>query len=264
MTIRNLPFVRGTAAPVQMRADQAMPVMTVSFSRFNTWYEIDSYWEGRFLERVAPGSFAKTIAERGSQVKVLFNHGTDFHIGDKILGRAVLLEERADGPYAEVPLLDTSYNRDLIPGLEVGGYGSSFMFNVTREEWADDPGRSEHNPEGLPERTVREVRLYEYGPVTWPANPAATAGLRCGTDWYMTQMRERRPDRVESLTERFADFRAKHGLRTSEPDAARTGTSGMDAAPIPTDAPDTAPAVHHPTGLSAAARERIFAAPFLS
>jgi hypothetical protein len=29
--------------------------------------------------------------------------------------------------------------------------------------------KSDHNPLGLPERTINEIRLYEFGPVTFPA-----------------------------------------------------------------------------------------------
>lgn len=33
----------------------------------------------------------------------------------------------------------------------------------------------------LPERTIRDVRLFEFGPTTWPAYSDATAGL--GGQW---------------------------------------------------------------------------------
>lgn len=276
-SLRDLAVVRSAVAPVallpQQRADEpedepredGMPVMTVRFSVFGAWYPIRSFWEGEFLERVVGGSFRKTISERGPQVKVLFNHGADFHIGDKVLGVPSLLEERADSPYGEVPLLDTSYNRDLAEGLRAGAYGSSFMFNVLRDEWNEEPERSEHNPDGIPERTITEVRLLEFGPVTWPANPAATAGLRSGTDWYADSLRSRNPERYDALTEQFSNFRAQHGLRTPEFDAALRGTSDDGAATSPTDAPDT-PEVVHPTGLTPsgrAARLRALRYPFL-
>jgi HK97 family phage prohead protease len=249
--------------PAALNAN-GMPTMYVEFSRFDAWYEIDSYWEGRFLERTARGSFVKTIAERANQVKVFFNHGHDWQIDSKVLGVPSVLEERETSPYGEVPLLATSYNRDLVEGLAAGAYGSSFMFNVLREEWVEEPGESEHNPKGLPERTITEVRLLEFGPVTWPANPEATAGLRCGTDHYADKLRARSAERFAAFTERFTDFRARHGLRTPAEDAARTaGTSEAGAATTPTDAPDTAPAVHHPDGLREA-RERVLAFPFLT
>ena len=61
--------------------------------------------------------------------------------------------------------------------MAAGLYGSSFRFQVTADDWDRHAGRSGHNPEGLPERTVRSVTLYELGPVTFPAYAGATAGM---------------------------------------------------------------------------------------
>lgn len=271
--IRGLYLIRGTItaprlttpgvpAPQRARAvraddgGDAMPVMVVEFSRFDTWYEIDSFWEGRFLERTAPGSFKRTIANNGSAVKVLFNHGRDMSIGSKALGVPDVLEERATSPYMEVPLLDTSYNRDLVPGLRAGAYGSSFMFEVLSETWEHEPDASDHNPEGLPERTITEVRLLEAGPVTWPANPDATAGLRSGTDWLLAELAEHGDERAVREQQRAYDaFRTLHGLRTAPAPAAASATPPPHhpATPAP-DAP--APARHVGGGLSAAERAR--------
>ena len=229
--IRGLHLIRGGVGPsalpkLAVRAtddadadateDTGMPTMTVEFSRFDSWYEIDSWFEGRYLERTVPGAFRKTIGERGDQVKVMFNHGRDFQIGQKLLGVAEVLEERETSPYAEVPLFDTSYNRDLVPGLRAGAYGSSFMFEVLNEHWVHEPEKSDRNPEGLPERSILEVRLYEFGPVTWPANPDATSGLRSGVDWLMGELAETERARHGELSRSFAAFRALHGLRTSD------------------------------------------------
>ena len=228
--------------------DGRLGTLSVDFSRFDAWYEIDSWWEGRFLERTSRGAFRKTIAERGSQVKVLFNHGFDFHIGDKVLSVPEVLEERKDSPHLEGPLFDTSYNRDLLPGLRAGAYGSSFMFEVLGEQWNREPDKSDYNPEGLPERTITEVRLYEAGPVTWPANPEATAGLRSGVDWHAEQVQQRDADRYEDLVRSWTAFRALHGLDT--PTRAVTLP-----APKP-DTPASPPGDRHVDGVTAAARAR--------
>jgi phage head maturation protease len=37
------------------------------------------------------------------------------------------------------------------------------------------PGKSDYNPDGLPEITILEARLIEFGPVTFPAYAGATA-----------------------------------------------------------------------------------------
>lgn len=227
------------------------PLMRLEFSKFNNWYPIESTFEGKFLERVAPGAFVKTINERANQVKVLFNHGKDAQIGEKILGPISILEERTDGTYAEVALLDTSYNRDIVPGLRAGVYGSSFMFHVMDDKWDNRPERSAHNPDGLPERTVTAVRLLEFGPVTWPANPQSTAGVRSDTDRYFSDLRSNDPEMYDSIAQRFSEFRASNHL------VPRTSDQGVDQANGRQDTPDheaaqttDAPDRFHASGLS--------------
>jgi HK97 family phage prohead protease len=169
--------------PELVRSDgEPMPTMVGHFAVFNEWTEIASRYEGHFLERFAPGSFAKTISENRDRMRVLFQHGQDPHVGNKVLGPITQLDEDARGTRYEVPLLDTSYNRDLLPGLEAGLYGASFRFSVLVEDIDRRPRASEHNPDGLPERTVREARVREFGPVTFPAYVGASAGLRSITD----------------------------------------------------------------------------------
>lgn len=208
------PVVRAKEERAETPDDGRLATLEVDFSRFDNWYEIDSFWEGRFLERIKPGAFKRTISRSGGSLKIFFNHGFDPQIGDKVLGVPEVLDERAEGPHLEAGLLDTSYNRDLLPGLRAGAYGSSFMFEVTAEEWDHDPARSDHNPDGLPERSITEVSLYEAGPVTWPANPEATSGIRSGTDWMVERLQQRDTDLREDLTRSLAGFRAMHGLRT--------------------------------------------------
>lgn len=145
---------------------------------FNQWTEING-WEGNFLERIDPKALNRTLEQRGDQVKVLFNHGFDPTIGDKPLGTPSVMDVRDDGLYVEVPMSRTSYNDDLIELMRDGALdGMSFRFSVTREEEVLEPEKSDHNPRGIPERTVKELKLYEFGPVTFPAYEATTVGVR--------------------------------------------------------------------------------------
>lgn len=221
MRIKGLPVVRSGALFRATEEGDDLGTLFVRFSPFNTWYEINSWWEGRFLERTLPGAFKKTASEAKRSdgtfsTKVLFNHGSDFNIGDKPLAVPSRFEEiNVDGyhgPEIEGRLLDTSYNRDLLPGLRANAFGSSFMFEVLREDWNNEPDPSDHNPEGLPERSVQEVRTFEAGPVTWPASPTATAGMRSlsGTDPYMERVAARSASRHETLVSSYAAFRAMY------------------------------------------------------
>ena len=204
------------AAQIEFRASDEEGVigtLTGYAAVFNTDTVIDS-WEGRFIERIAPGAFAKTLQERGDRIKVLFNHGFDPSIGDKPLGKPRVQREDRNGLYVEVPLDDTSYNRDLVASLRSGALdGQSFRFSVTREEW-------EEPEDALPVRTLSEVKLYEYGPVTFPAYEATTAGVRA------------RPA-YEAWRTAHRTSPSDAGSATSEPsdDAATDGTSSPVEAP---------------------------------
>ncbi len=238
MKLKGLPIVRSGELKRDDDGD-GLGRLEVRFSPFGTWYEINSWWEGRFLERTLPGAFKKTAREAKRSdgfysTKMLYNHGSDFQIGDKILAVPDRFEEVEEdsyhGPLLEGDLLDTSYNRDLAPGLRAGAYGSSFMFSVVRESWDNEPEPSEYNPDGLPERSIQEVRTFEAGPVTWPASPTASAGLRsrCGTDGWMERLAARSPSRYEDLVRSFEAARTFYRPAAYQPG---TPTPGSDPEP---------------------------------
>ena len=142
------------------------------------------------MENTASGFTAQTIAEDRDGMRVLFDHGFD-SIGNKVLGPIQDLREDGTGPYYEVPLFDTSYNRDLLPGLKAGVYGASFRMRVLDDSWNDEPDPSDYNPKALPERTITRAKVMEFGPVTFPANPEATASVRSVTDQFYERLRQR-------------------------------------------------------------------------
>jgi hypothetical protein len=77
------------------------------------------------MERFAPARGRRRSVSSATGSVSLFQHGMDPQVGDKPLGPITRLEETDAGGYGEVPLLDTSYNRDLLPGLKAGLYGAS-------------------------------------------------------------------------------------------------------------------------------------------
>jgi HK97 family phage prohead protease len=202
--------------------DGGMPTLHGHFAVFDQWTEIDSVYEGRFMERIAPGAFAKTIAENRSSMRILFQHGRDAQIGDKPLAPIEELGEDERGGYYAGRLFDTSYNRDLIPGLKAGVYGASFRFGVRREEFERNTKKSDYNPHGLPERTIREAVLMEFGPVTFPAYEGATAGLRSTTDEFVLGAYLREPERFLALLERSGIALPRVGAGESHSDEGRS------------------------------------------
>lgn len=264
-TLRDLDLVRGIPAqrsPLELRAagtEGGMPLLTVRFSPYNIWYEVSSFWEGDFMERTVRGSFAKTMESIGSN-RMLYDHGSDPYIGNKVLAPTEVLREDADSAVAEGTLFDTTYNRDLLPGLEAGVYGSSFRFRVVQDSWNDEPGVSDHNPKGLPERTITEVRLFEQGPVTFPASPTATAGVRSLTDQFYEGMRARNPQKYDDMLARARAVRTPEPTdSTPEPEAAAMSTAeDRGAAPETPDEPTSG----HSGGYSARQR-RALIHPFL-
>lgn len=196
-------LVRALAPGLEVRsgAEGSMPTLFGHMLRFDVWAEIHSLFEGDFLERIAPGAAKKTLRESRDQIRILYNHGHDPHVGEKPLA-APDLNEDSEGVRYEGELFDTSYNRDLVPALEAGQFGSSMRFSVTKETFDEEPEASDHNPGGvLPERTIKELRLYEGGPVTFPAYPEAEAGVRSLTDRFRTYSFEE----MEELFERWAE-----------------------------------------------------------
>jgi len=186
--VRAMPGTDFTAKP----SDGRLGTLHGRLVNYNTWAEVDSPVEGHFMEMTLPGAFTKTFAENRSRMKIIYDHGQDRNIGRKPLGPLEDITDRADGPDAgldyEGALLDAPYNRELLPGLKAGVYGSSYRFDIPNrdgDKWAYKPGRSDHNPEGLPEHTVREARIRELGPTPFPVGEGTSAGVRSMTAEYL-------------------------------------------------------------------------------
>lgn len=192
-------------------ASAASTTLFGNFAVFNEWTEIDSWYEGQFLEQIDRSAFRKTVKENIGGMRCQFDHGYDSYVGGAPLGPITVLRDDA---YYEVPLLDTDYNRGrilpLLQGLTMAGdshgslLGASFRFRVIADFWNMEPGVSTHNPKGLPERTIKEARVFEFGPVVFGAYPTATAmcssGMRSLTDQYLDRMRSARSMSLDAAT----------------------------------------------------------------
>lgn len=230
----DIPVLRTWRQGVELRAegDGGGPgVLTGHFSVFDTWFEINSWFEGHFLERTVPGSFKRTFnawrsAKDPHRIQVLLEHGYDPTVGDKPLGINTALEEDKTGARYDVDLFDSSYVRDLLPALDAGVYGSSYRFRVLADSWDYEPPVSDHNPDGIPERTITEQMVFEHGPTVFPANPHATAGLRSATDRYYERLRSRNPRAYDQMVQRATDLRTSPATRTGRTEPANTHPDG--------------------------------------
>jgi phage head maturation protease len=148
-----------------------------TFSVYNQWQEIRSASEGHFLELIRGGTFAKTIQERGQRIPVLYSHGRDPAIGTQVLGKILNLAEDERGAHYQVELF-SGIPELLLEGLRSGHYGSSFRAQIVKETFDPRPRKSAHNPQGLPESVVSELKLLDIGPTSLPAYGATSAQVR--------------------------------------------------------------------------------------
>lgn len=201
------------------------------FAVYDRWTEIDSWFEGRFMERIGSGAFDRTFRERGDKIRVLYDHGHDPSIGNKPLGAPDVLRSDKTGAYYESELFETNYVEELMPALRAGQLGASFRFRVTAEEWIEPKRANDRNPEKLPERTITDVELYEFGPVTFPAYAEATAGVRStGSDDFI--------DRLMHDPRFVARFTERAGLSVVEKILASLPTDGRSEAPASNESAD--------------------------
>jgi uncharacterized protein len=158
---------------------------------FNSETTIDS-WEGRFFEKIAPGSFKKSVRERTPVLQ--FDHGRHPMVGSIPIGAIRKVAEDSKGLLVAARLSENwliEPVREAIANKSINGM--SFRFEVVKQEWhykgkrVTDPdelmrllyGRRDEGDEDEPlVRTLREVKVPELGPVVFPAYPDTTASVR--------------------------------------------------------------------------------------
>jgi phage head maturation protease len=216
---------RVNARDVELReaGDGGKATMEGWLIRYNEPAEIDSLYEGHFIERFAPGSMKKTLTERTP--KVLFQHGKD-SIGKQPIGKALSFDHSDEGVRYQAELYDGVPDL-IVSGLRDGAYGISFQFSVLREDVVNTPPRSDDNPDGIKERTVREAAVLEFGPVTFPAYEGSTAAVRSVTDEFFIQRLATQPERLRRLIE-WLDSDPAEGSRSTEHDAPDAETDAQE------------------------------------
>lgn len=157
---------------------------------YDTPTEIDS-WEGTFSEEIQFGAFRKSLRERTP--KMQFDHGHHPLLGSLPIGRwESVTEEQGRGLRTIGRLHDNWLVEPFRQAIaEKSVDGMSFRFSVVREEWLDKDGKKITDPNDLMEllwsgggdrgpirRILKELKITEAGPVTWPAYAETSVGMR--------------------------------------------------------------------------------------
>ncbi|MDQ1202719.1 HK97 family phage prohead protease [Rhodococcus sp. SORGH_AS_0303] len=109
----------------------------------------------RFSETIRPGSFAKTIAERGDRVKFLALHDAR----SMPLGRATLLREDASGLYGEFRVSKTQAGDEVLELINDGALDAlSVGMRVISDTWNRD-----HTSRSITEIALAEVSAVNFG-----------------------------------------------------------------------------------------------------
>lgn len=135
---------------------------------FNSPTRISGY-EGDFIETIAPGAFRHTL--RNGKPVMQFDHGQHPLIGSLPIASIQKLREDAHGLFVEARVFDnwlTEPLRDAIREQAISGM--SFRFSVVKDDW------SKQGKDRV--RSLKEVRLYELGPVVHPAYADTSVALR--------------------------------------------------------------------------------------
>jgi uncharacterized protein len=126
-------------------------------------------WDG-FYEEVAPGAFRNAIPR--DDVRALINHDPNLLLGRTKAGTLTLSEDDHGLRY-EINPPDTSYSKDLQVSLKRKDINqSSFGFNIVEYDERRDKETGDRTV------TLKEVRLFDVSPVTFPAYPGTEAHVR--------------------------------------------------------------------------------------
>jgi HK97 family phage prohead protease len=136
---------------------------------------------GGFREKIAPGAFTRTLAEKGrakrNPIKMFLNHDWNVVLASTT-GDTLRLSEDKRGLLVDADLPDNVWGHPVRDAIVRGDISTmSFGFNV-----AHAPGGkrlAEEWNETHTERTLLDIKLYEVSPITaWPAYPDTTASVR--------------------------------------------------------------------------------------
>ncbi len=138
---------------------------------------------GWFREKVAPGAFSKSIGQ--DDIRALFNHDPNYVLGRNKAGTLTLREDEK-GLWIEVDPPDTQFARDLKTSITRGDITQmSFGFEIINEERQKG---TDKEPDLF---TLREVKLWDVSPVTFPFYAQTDVSVHSREQWLAQQQRRK-------------------------------------------------------------------------
>ena len=191
---------------IEVRADGDSPIIEGYAARFNKWADIG----GMFRERIAAGAFLDTIA--ADNVRALFNHDPNYVLGNTKNG-SLRLNEDNKGLWMENTPPGTQAANDVVALIDRRDVtGQSFGFSVQEEKWATkeiDGVATEH-------RTITKARLYDVGPVTYPAYEITSVSTRSAEEVYEARMEQLIDEPSETVVDDEGEDDATRVARESQ------------------------------------------------
>ena len=202
---RNLP---GSGSALAIRA--AAPSTSGGIEGYGARFNDETVIAGLFRERILPGAFKDSVAT--DDIRVAFNHSANHILGRRSADTASFSEDSHGLLYRATPPSATWAN-DLLQSIKRRDItGSSFQFEVERdddEEWDFTPTKQGK----LPLRTIKRARVFEVGPVAWPAYENTTVSARSGGGFVSIDVAERELQLLEMELELGID-RSRRPTRT--------------------------------------------------
>lgn len=122
---------------------------------------------GGFRELIQPGAFGSSLS---GDVRALWNHDERYVLGRTVSGSLRLAEDDL-GLRVEIDPPDAHWAHDAMVSIGRGDVSQmSFAFTVRADEWV--------NLSGETIRILKDVKLLDVSPVTYPAYPQTTIAVR--------------------------------------------------------------------------------------
>ena len=163
--------VATSVAPIEQRAEGDKNVITgygaVFYNSADPGTEYSIYSD--MVERIGPNAFDDALNR--DDVRGLFNHDSSMLLG-RMGAKTLRLAVDQTGLRYEIDMPDTSTGNDVMALIRRGDiFGSSFSFQVEEQLFSE-------LPDGKMIRTIMKAKLFDVGPVTFPAYQSASTSAR--------------------------------------------------------------------------------------